>query len=134
MVKAKRVRAPEIPLTWFLILLFTLLVAGALYYEFGGPVPYVISFDGPVGAAFEGRYAAVENTASGLPENAETFRATYPHSVTIWEPRWQGVVAASQVGGDVNALHTVSVRRAWVVCSEAYRWGTDVSVTCNAQN
>ena len=132
MVQTKRVRAPEIPLTRFLIFLFTLLVAAALYYEFGGPVPYFIHFDGPAGAAFEGQYAAVADMTWELPEDAETFRATYPHTVTLWEPRWQGIVATSSNGG-ANALHTISVRRAWVICSEAYRWGTDISVVCDAQ-
>lgn len=133
MVKVKRVRAPEIPLTRFFIFLFTLLVAAALYYEFGGPVPYFIYFDGPVGAAFEGQVAALEDTSAGLPEDAETFRATYPHTVTLWGPRWQGVIANSSEGGSVNALYTISVRRAGVICSEAYRWGTETNVVCEPQ-
>lgn len=133
MVQAKRVRAPEIPLTRFLIFLFTLLVAAALYYEFGGPVPYTVHFDGPAGATFEGRYAAVSDVSLGLPENAETFRASYPHTVTLWEPRWQGVVAASNNGGELNALNTIRIRRAGVTCSEAYRWGTETSVVCTAE-
>ena len=130
MVQTKRVRAPEIPFTRFLILLFTLLVAAALYYAFGGPVPYTVYFDGPTGAAFEGQYAAVADTTRELPENAETFRATYPNTVTLWEPRWSGVVATSSNGG-ANALYTISVRRAWVICSKAYRWGTDLTVVCD---
>ena len=131
--QSKRVRAPEVPLTRFLILLFTLLVAAALYYEFGGPVPYYIHFDGPSGATFQGRYAAVDDAAAGLPKDAETLRGTYPQTVTLWGPRWQGVVATSQTGSDQNALHTIRIRRAWVTCSEAYRWGTDMSVVCGAQ-
>ena len=55
-----------------------------------GRFPTLSRFDGPVGAAFEGRYAAVEDTASGLPENAETFRGVYPQTVTIWEPALAG--------------------------------------------
>ena len=133
MVKVKRVRAPEVPLIRLVILLFTLAVAAALYYEFGGPVPYTVHFDGPVGATFEGRYAAVTDLSGGLPKDAVTFRSSYPHTVTLWEPRWRGLVATLNNKGGPNALNVIRVRRAGVTCSEAYRWGTTMTLVCPAQ-
>ena len=131
--KSQRVRAPEIPLTRVFILLFTLLVIAGLYYEFGGPVPYYVHFDGPAGVSFEGRYAALTGDEATLPEAAATLRGTYPQTVTLWGPRWQGVIATLKVSGDANVLSTLSIKRAWVTCSEAYRWGTEMSVVCPTQ-
>ena len=131
--KSQRVRAPEVPLTRILILLFTLLVVAGLYYEFGGPIPYYVHFDGPVGTTFEGRYAALTGDETTLPKDAEALRGIYPQTVTLWGPRGQGVIATLKVPGDTNVLSTISIKRAWVTCSEAYRWGNEMSVVCPAR-
>jgi len=131
MVEVRRARAPEIPLTRFVIALFTLVVAAGLYYVSGGPIPYVIEFGGPTGAAFEGRYAITEDVANVPPEASETFTAIYPHTLTFWGSSRQSVVASAQtVDAGLNALTTITVRRAGVVCSRAYRWGPATDVVC----
>ena len=130
MVQVKRVRAPEIPLACFVIVLFTLAVVVGLYYLLGGPIPYYVQFSGPVGVAFEGRYALLNDTDVGLPEDAATVRGSYPQTIRLWGPRQGGVVAVSATQGPQNVLSTITVRRAGVICSEAYRWGTETNVVC----
>jgi len=130
MVEVKRTRAPEIPLTRFLIALFTLAVAVGLYYVAGGPIPYVIEFGGPTGAVFEGRYTLTADVTGVPPEAAETFTATFPHTLTFWGSSRQSVVASVATGTATDVLTTITVRRAGVVCSRAYRWGAATDVIC----
>ena len=129
MVESKRVRAPEVPLTRAVIALFTLAVVIGMYYVAGGPIPYSIYFGGPTGVAFEGRYAVVAGMAE-VPQGEREFNATYPHTLTVWGSRRQSVVASSQSSAEVNALNTITVRRAGVVCNEVYRWGMDAEIVC----
>lgn len=137
MIEVKRVRAPEVPLVRVAIALFTLAVVVGLYYLAGGPIPYLIHFGGPTGVVFEGRYTVTSeltpDTAPGVAEvlqEGETFTGTYPHTLAVWGSRQQNVVASSQSSVEANALNTITVRRAGVVCNEAYRWGTDTEVVC----
>ena len=109
---------------------FVLAVGAALYYEFGGPIPYYVTFSGPAGTPFEGRYALVDTAEAGVPEDATAVSGTYPQTVTMWGPRTAGLVAEVTGTGPQNILHTLTVRRAGVICSEAYRWGTGASVVC----
>lgn len=132
MVEVRRIRAPEVPFARFVIALFTLLVLGGIYYVVGGPIPYFIQWSGPVGTAFEGRYEVV--SAAGSASGGEKrFSSTYPHTVTVWGPRWQGVVASAQNGSEANALNTIMVRRVAIVCTEAYQWGTSAEAVCSAR-
>lgn len=131
-VEPKRARAPEVPLTRALIALFTLAVVVGLYYVAGGPIPYLIHFGGPTGVAFEGRYA-VTSEVTDLPnvlQEGGSLKSIYPHTLTVWGSRRQSVVVASQSSAEANALNTITVRRAGVVCNEVYRWGTDADVVC----
>lgn len=130
MVGVKRVRAPEVPLARFVTALFTLAVAAGLYYVAGGPIPYTVAFGGPTGGAFEGRYALVSDVSKVLPGEGETFASTYPQTVTLWGSSRQSVVASVATGTTANVLTTITVRRAGVVCSRAYRWGTATDVVC----
>lgn len=131
MVKTSRVRAPEIPLARFLIFLFTLAVAGAFYYAFGGPIPYFIHYEGPPGAAFEGSYTLSSDVSDASTAGGVAFQASYPHTVTLWGSREQGVVATVQNAADTKVLNTITVRRAGVVCAEAYRWGSGTDAVCS---
>ena len=126
----KPVRAPEVPLTRAVIALFTLLVLAGFYYVAGGPVPYSVHFGGPTGVAFEGRYAVTEGGTESSESPGEGFRGVYPHTLTVWSPRQRRLVVSSQSSAEVNALNTITVRRAGVVCNEVYRWGTDAEVVC----
>lgn len=130
MVEVRRTRAPEIPLARFFIALFTLVVAVGLYYVVGGPIPYAVEFGGPTGAAFEGRYAITADVTSVPPEAAETFTATFPHTLTFWGSSRESVIASVTTGTAANVLTTITVRRAGVVCSRAYRWGAATDVIC----
>lgn len=112
------------------VLVFVLAVGAALYYEFGGPIPYFVTFSGPAGTPFEGRYALVDAAEAGLPEDAAVVRGSYPQTVRLWGPRTAGLVAEVRGTGPQNILHTLTVRRAGVICSESYRWGTEASVVC----
>lgn len=132
MVKPKRIRAPEIPFARFLVFLFVLAVGGALYYSFGGPIPYTVQFSGPEGTAFEGRYTISDELVNTSVEGSEAFQATYPHTVRLWAPSYGGVVASAESVADADVLSTVTVRRAGVVCAEAYRWGRGVDAVCAA--
>ncbi len=132
MVKAKRVRAPEIPLARFLILLFVLAVGGAFYYAFGGPIPYSVQFEGPEGTAFEGRYEVSGAVSDASVDGGVAFRATYPHTLRLWGSSREGVVASAQSTSAADVLSQLTVRRAGVVCAEAYRWGRGVDVVCAA--
>lgn len=131
MVQTRRA-APRagVAFTFLAVVVFVLAVGAALYYEFGGPIPYYVNFSGPAGTGFEGRYALVENAEAGLPEDATVVRGIYPHSVTVWGPRTAGLVAEVTSRGPQNVLNTITVRRAGVICVEAYRWGTEASVVC----
>ena len=86
MVQTRRA-APRtgVALTALTALIFVLAVGAALYYEFGGPIPYYVTFSGPAGTPFEGRYALVDSAGAGLPEGA-----TWHRSRTPWLgwPRW----------------------------------------------
>lgn len=132
MTQAKPVRAPEVPLTRAVIALFTAAVVLGLYYVAGGPVPYTVHFGGPTGAAFEGRYAvtSVADLSSVPPGETETFNGVYPHTLNVWGSRRQSLVASSQSSAEVNALNTITVRRAGIVCNEVYRWGTEAEIVC----
>lgn len=131
MVQTRRA-APRtgVAFTFLGVVLFVLAVGAALYYEFGGPIPYYVTFSGPAGQAFEGRYALVDDAEAGLPEDAAVVRGTYPQTVRLWGPRTAGLVAEVTGTGPQNILHTLTVRRAGVICSESYRWGTEASVVC----
>lgn len=131
MVQTRRA-APRtgVAFTLLAVVVFVLAVGAALYYEFGGPIPYYVNFSGPAGLGFEGRYALVEDATAGLPEDSTVVRGTYPHSVTVWGPRTAGLVAEVTSEGPQNVLNTITVRRTGVICSEAYRWGTEASVVC----
>lgn len=131
MVQTRRA-APRIGVafTALAVLIFVLAVGAALYYEFGGPIPYYVTFSGPAGTAFEGRYALVAEAGAGLPEDAAVVRGAYPQTVRLWGPRTAGLVAEVSSAGPQNILSTLTVRRAGVICSESYRWGTEASVVC----
>lgn len=130
MVEVKRIRAPEIPFTRFVIALFTLLVLAGLYYVVGGPVPYFIAWEGPVGATFEGRYTVFSDAGPDGEEGTQ-FSATYPHTVTIWASRRQGVVVSAENRDTTNALNSITVRRTGVVCTEVHLWSTTVDAVCS---
>lgn len=119
-----------VALTSLAVFVFVLAVGAALYYEFGGPIPYYVHFSGPAGTSFEGRYALVDEAAAGLPRDAQVVRGSYPQTVTLWGPRTAALVAEVSTAGPQNVLSTLTVRRAGVICSEGYRWGTSASVTC----
>ena len=131
MVQTRRA-APRtgVVFTALAVLIFVLAVGAALYYEFGGPIPYYVTFSGPAGTPFEGRYALVDAVGAGLPEGATAVSGTYPQTVRLWGPRTAGLVAEVSSTGPQNILNTLTVRRAGVICSEAYRWGTGASVVC----
>jgi hypothetical protein len=123
----------ELRLAHVLIAFFTLAVIGGLYYILGGPIPYLINWNGPRGEAFTGRYEIL----SRLPPNPEealasgrTFEATYPYTVMVWGGRRAGVVAAAQNQNGTPALNSITVHRGPVVCSAAQRWGVETSVVC----
>lgn len=77
----------EVRLAHVLIAFFTLAVLGGFYYTFGGPIPYLINWNGPRGEAFTGRYEVL-GTLPPNPEEAlasgRTFEATYPYTVMVW--------------------------------------------------
>lgn len=129
MVEVRRMRTPEVPLVRLVIALFTLAVLGSGYYIAGGPIPYFIHWEGPPGAAFEGRYEVISDAADMSPGGGQ-FSSSYPYTVTVWGSRRQGVLASAQNSSEANALNTITVRRAGVVCTKLYRWGNSVDAVC----
>lgn len=134
MVKAYQKYPLEVRVTRVLIALFALVVLLGGYYLVGGPIPYLITWNGPSGESFTGRYEVV-GEVSGSPDEllagGSQFEATYPYTALVWGSRRANIVAASQNAGERASLNTITVRRAGVTCTEAYRWGTETSVVCN---
>jgi len=124
----------EVRVMRLLIVSFGLFVLLGVYYVAGGPVPHLIVWGGPEGAAFRGSYL-VSSRVEGPPPAAlagdgRQFEARYPYTVMVWAPRTANVVAAAEITSGQAALKTISVRRAGVVCTTAYRYGTDLSAVC----
>jgi hypothetical protein len=52
--------------------------------------------------------------------------------VTFWGSRQLEVAASAQNSAGTDALTTLMVRRAGVLCRNVYRWGTTADIVCNA--
>lgn len=134
MVKAYQKHPLEVRITRLVIALFTLAVLLGVYYVAGGPIPYLITWSGPSGESFTGRYEVV-GEVSGSPEEllegGSQFEAAYPYTALVWGSRRAFVVASAQNATERASLNTITVRRAGVVCTEAYRWGSYTSVVCD---
>ena len=119
------------------ISLFSIIVVGAIYFLFGGPIPQSITWEGNIGTPFQGQYRIGESSSNNFRSGGDprsnygtTFTAEYPHTVRFWASRSADVRASSRLWEEQNVQNSIQIRRVGVTCVESYRWGTDISAEC----
>ena len=117
------------------IALFSIIVIGALYFLFGGPIPQSITWEGEIGTPFEGRYLVtteplIYSRGNPLDRLGEGVTSRYPHTVRFWAPRNATVLASARLYQEGNVQNSLQIRRLAVPCVESYRWGTSITAEC----
>ena len=120
------------------ISLFSIIVIGALYFLFGGPIPQSITWEGNIGTAFRGQYSIGTSDPNNFRSGGDprsnfgtTFTSQYPHTVRFWASRKADINASARLWEEEqNVQNSIRIRRLAVTCVESYRWGTSITAEC----